>query len=67
MNNEKRKHRLLIDVTFSKPMNRRKAAKALQHFLDINADIGKAIYAYDNSPYIDKLRISERGIGIYDL
>jgi hypothetical protein len=57
---KKRKHRLYIDVTYSQPVGMRDAAKGLQLTLE-RLDLDKTpVWLYDNSPYIDKLTITER-------
>jgi hypothetical protein len=60
--NARRKHRLYIDVTYSSPVARRDAAKGLQMVLNERLDLqAKPVWAYDNTPYIDKVNITERG------
>jgi len=57
----RRKHRLYVDVTFSSPVSRRKAAYGLRLVLDDRLDLqAKPVWAYDGSPYIDKLSIKEK-------
>jgi hypothetical protein len=56
----RRKHRLYIDVTFSKAVTTRSAGKGLQLVLDTRLDLARApVWAYDSSPYIDKLVVVE--------
>jgi hypothetical protein len=56
----KRKHRLYIDVTFSSPVSRRDATKGLQLVLKSRLDLeANSVWAYDKSPYIDKLTVIE--------
>lgn len=56
----RRKHRFYIDVTYSKPVEMREAAKGLSLVLDERLDLeARPVWAYDNSPYIDKLQIVE--------
>jgi hypothetical protein len=56
---KRRKHRLYIDVTYSKPVEYRKAAKGLELTLG-KLDLDKEpVWLYDNSPYIDKLKVTE--------
>lgn len=58
--NVKRKHRLFIDVTYSKPLSTRKAATGLAMVLRERLDLmAKPVWAYDGSPYIDKLIVTE--------
>jgi hypothetical protein len=58
--NVRHKHRVYVDIIVSAPMTRRDAAKGLQLVLDERLDLEKApIWAYDNSPYINKLRVVE--------
>ena len=57
----KRKHRLYIDVTYSCPLTQREAAKGLQMTIDDRLDLAKGpVWFYDNSPYIDKIKIVEK-------
>ena len=57
----RRKHRLFIDVTFSSAVSRRDATKGLQLVLDSRLDLAaKPVWAYDKSPYVDKLTVLER-------
>lgn len=59
--NARRKHRLYIDVTFSKPITRRDAKYGLQLVLDTRLDLAaKPVWAHDNSPYIEKLSVLEK-------
>lgn len=61
MTEKYRKHRFYIDVTYSKPVGYREAAKGLSLILSERLDIeSKPVWAYDNSPYIDKLTITEQ-------
>jgi len=56
----RRKHRLYIDVTYSKAVSYREAAKGLQWLLDWRLDLDKRpVWAYDGAPYVDKLTIVE--------
>ena len=56
----KYKHRFYIDVTFSKPLSYREACKGLSLVLDTRLDLdAKPIWLADNSPYINKLSVSE--------
>ncbi len=58
---KKRKHRLYIDVTYSSAVGQREAAKGLRLVLDDRLDLAsKPVWLYDNSPYIDKLVITEK-------
>lgn len=56
----RRKHRFYIDVTYSSPIEMRNAAKGLQLVLDDRLDLeAKPVWLTDNSPYIEKLTITE--------
>jgi uncharacterized protein (DUF1919 family) len=58
---KKRKHRFYIDVTYSKPVEYRLAAKGLILTLDNKLDLdANPVWAYDNSPYINKLVVTEK-------
>jgi hypothetical protein len=58
---KQRKHRFYIDVTYSKPVEYREAAKGLSLTLDNKLDLtASPVWAYDTSPYIDKLVIVEK-------
>ena len=57
---KKRKHRFYIDVTYSSPIAMRDAAKGLDLVLRERLDLQRApVWAYDHSPYIDKLTVTE--------
>ena len=60
----RRKHRLYIEVTYSKSVTQRDAAKGLQMILDAQLDLGQAprgsVWFYSGSPCIDKLKVVER-------
>ena len=57
----RRKHRLYIDVVYSKYVTQREAAKGLQLVLGSRLDLQAApVWAVDNSPYIDKLTVVEK-------
>lgn len=57
----KRKHRLYVDVVFSKYITQREAAKGLQLILDERLDLQRApVWAHEASPYIDRITIVER-------
>lgn len=56
----KRKHRLYIDVAYSKPLFMREALKGLRLVLEERLDLQKApVWLYHDSPYIDKLSLVE--------
>jgi len=60
---KKRKHRLYIDVTYSRPVGMREAAKGLDLVLRERLDLQKApVWDYDNAPYIDKLVVTEKAL-----
>jgi hypothetical protein len=55
---KRRKHRLVIEATFSSPITERDAVHGLQLVLDDRLDIQKApVWARANSPYLDKLTV----------
>ena len=57
----RRKHRLYIDVVYSKYVTTRDAAKGLQLVLNERLDLQAGpVWLCDNSPYIEKLTIVER-------
>ena len=57
---KRRKHRLYIDVTYSTLVEYREAAKGLQLTLDSRLDLQKKpVWAHHNSPYIDKVTVTE--------
>ena len=57
--NESRKHRIYVDVTFSNSLTKRNAAQGLRLVLE-RLDLDKApIWAYHNSPYVDKIIVLE--------
>lgn len=54
----KRKHRVIVEITTSKPLTEKDSVQALQLTLDSRLDLQRQpIWAYDNSPYINKLRV----------
>lgn len=54
---KRKKHRLVIEVTTSSPLTEADAARGLQLVLDrLDLQAGP-IWAYDRSPYIDKLKV----------
>lgn len=56
----KRKHRFYIDVTYSNAIEMRKAAKGLQLVIDRWLDVDdKPVWLTDNSPFIDKVIVTE--------
>lgn len=60
----RRKHRLVLDITFSEPVTERDArvgALILLDRLDLNKE---PVWAYRSSPYCDKLTVKARSRAI---
>jgi hypothetical protein len=55
---KRKKHRLVIEVTTSSAITEADAVRGLQLVLDSRLDLERGpIWAYDRSPYVDKLTV----------
>lgn len=56
----RRKHRLLVDITYSHPVSESDAAQGLSLKLSMFGISDNPVWVTDNSPYIDEIVVKRR-------